>query len=255
MLEFRHNSASTGVFTETTPADGESAVTSAIVYDSLGNEHLVTLTMVLAARTNSSSTWRWYADCVDDTDTALDVGNGTVTFGTNGAFTSESGGLIRIDLSVMGVATQLVVNPDFELLTQFADSLGSEINVRSQDGAPMGVMTSYAIGENGVVTGLFTNGLSENIGQICITKFANPNGLLRDAANLFSAAQNSGLAQDGVAAGSGRGYVRAGALESSNVDIAKEFTDMIVTQRGFQANARTITTSDQMLQELINLTR
>jgi flagellar hook protein FlgE len=155
----------------------------------------------------------------------------------------------------MGVATQLVVNPDFELLTQFADSLGSEINVRSQDGAPMGVMTSYAIGENGVVTGLFTNGLSENIGQICITKFANPNGLLRDAANLFSAAQNSGLAQDGVAAGSGRGYVRAGALESSNVDIAKEFTDMIVTQRGFQANARTITTSDQMLQELINLTR
>jgi len=88
-----------------------------------------------------------------------------------------------------------------------------------------------------------------------VTRFANDNGLLRVAQNMYAMGVNSGEPQDGEAMASGRGAIRAGTLESSNVDIAREFTDMIVTQRGFQANARTITTSDQMLQELINLTR
>ena len=119
----------------------------------------------------------------------------------------------------------------------------------------MGVLTNYGIGEDGTITGLYTNGLTEALGRICVTRFANNNGLLRDAQNMFSAGPNSGLAQDGEALSSGRGAIRAGTLESSNVDIAREFTDMITTQRGFQANARTITASDEMLIELINLTR
>ncbi len=254
-LEFTHNNITTGIFNTTQAADGESAVTSAVVYDSLGNEHLVTLTMSMVARDNASSTWRWYADAVDDTDLDLAVGVGTVVYDNEGQFLSESGDQFRIDLNLMGVVTQLVIDPDFELMTQFSNVLGSEFNVRSQDGAPMGVLTNYGISEDGTVSGLFTNGLSEDLGRVAVTRFANNNGLLRDAQNMFSAGRNSGLAQDGEAGGGGRGAIRAGTLESSNVDIAKEFTDMIVTQRGFQANARTITASDQMLVELINLTR
>lgn len=255
-LEFQvSGGSSVSIFNETTAADGEGAVTSTVVYDSLGNEHIVTMTMSCIGRTNDSSTWRWYGDCVDDTDLSLAVGTGTVTFDSRGQYSSDSGANIVIDLRLMGVATALVINPDFNNLTQFAAEAGSELNVSSQDGAPMGVLTSYSIGENGVVTGLYSNGLTEDMAKLCITRFANNNGLMRDGQNMFSTGPNSGLAQDGEAQSSGRGSVRSGTLEGSNVDMAKEFTDMIVTQRGFQANARTITTSDQMLVELINLTR
>jgi flagellar hook protein FlgE len=254
-LEFVHNNVTTSIFTQSQAADGESGVTSAIVYDSLGNEHLVTLTMSLIARTNADSTWRWYADCLDDTDLQLAVGTGTLQFDNSGQLLADSGDQFRIDLNLLGVSTQLVIDPDFENVTQFASVLGSELNVRSQDGAPMGVLNSYAVGDDGTVTGLFTNGLTAELAKLTISRFANNNGLLRDAQNMFSAGNNSGLAQDGEALEGGRGAVRGGALESSNVDMAQEFTDMIVTQRGFQANARTITASDEMLMELINLTR
>lgn len=255
-LEFRQVGGNTvGIFSETTAAVGESAVTSTVAYDSLGNQHMVTMTMSMIAKTNDTSTWRWYADSQDDTDLSLAVGTGTVTFDSHGQFLSDSGTNVSIDLVLSGVSTALVVNPDFTSMTQFANASGSELNVSSQDGAPMGVLTSYSIGENGVVTGLYSNGLTEDLAKICVTRFANNNGLMRAGGSMFSTGPNSGLAQDGEAQASGRGSIRAGTLESSNVDMAKEFTDMIVTQRGFQANARTITTSDTMLQELINLIR
>ena len=257
-IVLRHGTSAVSMFSEVAAANGESAATSTIVYDSLGSPHVVTLTLALVARTNTDSTWRWYADCDDDTsNNGLDlaVGTGTVTFDSGGQFFSESTDNITIDLVNQGVATALVVDPDFSVLTQFANASGSELNVRSQDGVPMGVLTSFSIGENGVVSGLYSNGLNEDLAQLCITRFANNNGLERDAESMYKAGRNSGLAQDGVALASGRGAIREGTLESSNVDMAQEFTDMIVTQRGFQANARTISTSDEMLVELINLTR
>ncbi len=254
-LELVFNNVTTGVFSQTQSADGESGVTSTIVYDSLGNEHLVTITASLIARTNSSSTWRWYADAADDTDVDLAVGTGTVQFDTGGQFLTESGDTFRMDIDLQGVSTQLVIAPDFENVTQFASVLGSELNVRTQDGAPMGVLTSFAVAEDGTISGLYTNGLTTDLAKLTVSRFSNNNGLLRDAQNMFSAGNNSGLAQDGEALEGGRGAVRAGTLESSNVDIAREFTDLIVTQRGFQANARTVTASDEMLIELINLTR
>jgi flagellar hook protein FlgE len=209
----------------------------------------------MVSKDNTSSTWRWYADCEDDTDLDLHVGTGTLTFDIQGQLQSESGSSISIDLDQNGVRTALIIDPDFELVTQFANVTGSELNVRSQDGAPMGVLTSFSVTEDGTISGLFSNGLTTELGVLNVTKFANNNGLLRDASNMFSTGRNSGLAQDGEAQNSGRGSLRAGALESSNVDIAQEFTDMIQTQRGFQANARTISASDELLIELINLTR
>jgi len=213
------------------------------------------MTMTLISQNNTGSTWRWYADCADDSTPALGVGTGTVVFDSNGQFVSESNNLISIDLTNQGVATPLAIDPDFSIMTQFASADGSSVEARSQNGSPMGSLTAYSISDSGIISGLFSNGLRQDLGQVNVTRFANNNGLLRDAQNLFTAGANSGLAQDGVAYTAARGSILSGALETSNVDVAKEFTDMILTQRGFQANARTISTSDEMLVELMNITR
>ncbi|HOX05742.1 MAG TPA: flagellar hook protein FlgE [Planctomycetota bacterium] len=243
------------IFSQSAAANGESAVTTLGVYDSLGDVHMVTMTMTLISQNNTGSTWRWYADCADDSTPALGVGTGTVVFDSNGQFVSESNNLISIDLTNQGVATPLAIDPDFSIMTQFASADGSSVEARSQNGSPMGSLTAYSISDSGIISGLFSNGLRQDLGQVNVTRFANNNGLLRDAQNLFTAGANSGLAQDGVAYTAARGSILSGALETSNVDVAKEFTDMILTQRGFQANARTISTSDEMLVELMNITR
>ncbi|HEX3032844.1 MAG TPA: flagellar hook-basal body complex protein, partial [Bacillota bacterium] len=106
-----------------------------------------------------------------------------------------------------------------------------------------------------VVTGIFSNGFSKELGQVGIASFNNPGGLIKVGDNIFKRSNNSGLEQIGIANTGGRGSITPGALEMSNVDLSQEFTDMITTQRGFQANSRIITTSDEMLQELVNLKR
>src|SRR5690606_12250528 len=108
---------------------------------------------------------------------------------------------------------------------------------------------------SGTVIGIFTNGLTKNIAQIAIATFPNPAGLEKMGETMFRTSSNSGEAQINISGIGGAGTVTPGALEMSNVDLSQEFTDMIVTQRGFQANSRIITTSDEMLQELVNLKR
>ena len=124
-----------------------------------------------------------------------------------------------------------------------------------QDGYSMGYMEGFNIDNSGVITGVYSNGVKQAIGQVSMAVFTNPGGLTAVGENLFEVSNNSGLANIGEANQGGRGKIVAGALEMSNVDLSDQFTDMIITQRGFQANSRTITTSDQMLQELINLKR
>lgn len=124
-----------------------------------------------------------------------------------------------------------------------------------QDGYRMGYLDSYRIDSAGTVIGIFTNGLANNIAQIAIATFPNPAGLEKMGETMFRTSSNSGEAQINISGIGGAGTVTPGALEMSNVDLSQEFTDMIVTQRGFQANSRIITTSDEMLQELVNLKR
>lgn len=138
-------------------------------------------------------------------------------------------------------------------ITQFAS--GSTTKAVEQDGYAMGYMESFNIDNSGVITGVYSNGTKQAVGQIALAVFTNPQGLTASGENLFEVSNNSGMANEGPAAMSGRGKIVAGTLEMSNVDLSDQFTDMIVTQRGFQANSRTITTSDQMLQEVISLKR
>ena len=138
-------------------------------------------------------------------------------------------------------------------ITQFSSA--STTKAVEQDGYSMGYMESFSIDNSGLITGVYTNGTKQAIGQMATAVFTNAQGLTAAGENLFEVSNNSGLANIGPAGDAGRGKIVAGSLEMSNVDLSDQFTDMIITQRGFQANSKTITTADQMLQELLQLKR
>ena len=138
-------------------------------------------------------------------------------------------------------------------LTQFVAP--SSVSVREQDGRSAGSLMSVSFEPNGNITGLFSNGTSESLGRVGLASFGNVDGLKRQGDNMFIETESSGQAVIGAAETTVQGSIRSGAIEMSNVDLAQEFTNMIVTQRGFQANARSITTSDELLTEVVNLKR
>jgi len=140
-----------------------------------------------------------------------------------------------------------------EAITQFADA--SSTKATRQNGYGMGYLETFKIDQSGTITGVYTNGSNRVIGQIALASFTNPGGLEKAGDNTYVVSNNSGQPNVGASGTAGKGKVIAGTLEMSNVDLAEQFTDMIVTERGFQANSRTITTSDQMLQELLQLKR
>jgi flagellar hook protein FlgE len=141
----------------------------------------------------------------------------------------------------------------YEGITQFAAP--SSTRAFEQDGYGLGYLEAFTVDDTGVITGIYTNGKSVPIGQVAMSIFTNPQGLSAEGETNYRETNNSGLPNIGEAGAGGRGSITAGALEMSNVDLAEQFTDMIITQRGFQANSRSITTSDQMLQELLTLKR
>ncbi|MDJ0767464.1 MAG: flagellar hook protein FlgE [Ilumatobacter sp.] len=153
------------------------------------------------------------------------------------------GGAVTIDL---GGATQA------GRITQYAGS--PTAGVIRQNGSAAGALQTFTIGQDGVVTGNYSNGRTRPIGQVALAVFSNPGGLER-VAGAWRETPNSGLAQVGGAGVGARGLLSAGTLEMSNVDLAEEFTRLIVAQRGFQGNARVITTADEVLQEVVNLRR
>jgi flagellar hook protein FlgE len=126
-------------------------------------------------------------------------------------------------------------------------------NVVSQNGFAAGTLANFTIGQDGTITGAFTNGQNQVLGQVAVARFSNEDGLQRIGSNQFEQTANSGLAQVGVAGTGTFGTVQSGALEQSNVSLATEFTNLIVAQRAFEANTRGITTADQNLQTVINL--
>jgi flagellar hook protein FlgE len=127
--------------------------------------------------------------------------------------------------------------------------------VTKTDGYTAGTLTQFQIGDDGVVTGVFSNSQKQALGQLALATFNNPSGLEKLGDSVYRSSANSGLAEVGVAGSGGRGSLVSGALEMSNVDLALEFTNMIIAQRGFSANSKVITASDEMLQDLVNIKR
>jgi flagellar hook protein FlgE len=138
-------------------------------------------------------------------------------------------------------------------ITQYAEA--SSTKMVEQDGRTMGYLENFKIDQSGVITGVYSNGTTRTIGQVALASFPNQGGLEKVGDNAFRVSNNSGLANVGPSGIAGKGKIVAGTLEMSNVDMADQFVDMIVTQRGFQANSKTIQTADQLLQELLTLKR
>jgi len=129
------------------------------------------------------------------------------------------------------------------------------ITYTGQDGYEAGYLEEVTVDSNGVLNGSFSNGQSRPLAQLTIATFSNPAGLDKMGTNLYALSNNSGGPDQGLPGISGRGIIKPETLEMSNVDLTQEFVEMIITQRGFQANSRVITTSDQILEELVNLRR
>lgn len=154
-------------------------------------------------------------------------------------------------------AAPMTVNIDFSQVNQPAvpGDAKSTVQVETVDGYPMGSLDSFAIDARGIVFGVFSNGQRKALAQVATAVFTNPEGLIRVGGNAYVTSANSGLEQIGEPGTGGRGHIAPSNLEMSNVDLSAEFTNMIVTQRGFQANSRIITATDEMLQDLVNLKR
>ena len=201
------------------------------VVDANGNSRRVDVHF----KKQSATEWNVFLD-KEATGTASSV----LTFdATTGEFTSAT------QTNVDGFAL------DFSALTQETGSTSALVN---PDGNTEGSLESFNIGSLGEVNGVYSNGLVRTLGVLALAKFSNSSGLTKAGGNLFQESINSGVANINVA-GEGRGSIAAGTLEMSNVDLSEEFTEMISAQRGFQANTRIITTSDEILQELVNLKR
>lgn len=229
---------------------GTTVTSTMNVYDSLGVAHDIAVTFT---KTGTANQWTWSAASTDTTIAGITPAGTTIAFDTDGSYsTTNPTSSLSINFN-NGSTTPNTVTLDFSNFTQLMGS--SSINSSSQDGLPPGALTTFNVGNTGEIVGVFSNGLTRKLGQIAIAKFLNPGGLLKMGQSLFKPSANSGTAQIGLAGQDGRAQISAGYLEMSNVDLAQQFTSMIVAQRGFQANSRVITASDEMLQDLVNLKR
>jgi flagellar hook protein FlgE len=231
--------------------------TSIVVYDQSGDAHTLTTTFTNSGTPN---VWLWQIT-TNGGETVLGGNTGKITFGQDGSpssFTFDDGSTqFRFDPMNGSKEVDVTLNVgspgSFTGITQFAST--STTAARSQDGYPMGKLQSIAIDEYGEIKGQYTNGVSKSIAKIYVADFNNPAGLMKANNSMFTVSNNSGQAvmqQPGVGTPT---QIKPGALEMSNVDLATEFTTMITTERAYQANARVITTSDQLLQELVALVR
>ncbi len=240
---------------DSSSAIGTTHAMSIIVYDSTGAPHNLQVTFTKTAL----NTWDWTPSCTDAAITP--AGSGTVTFSNTGSLASFTypGGASNITLTPSSGAGpfDVTVNPGtingIDGLASFANPSNAVIS--NQNGYQAGSLQSISVDTKGVVSGYFTNGVTRSLAQIALAQFTNPSGLLRSGDNTFVESANSGGPVVGFAGGTISSTITPGALEGSNVDISAEFTNMIVAQRGFQANARVISTSDDMLNELVNLRR
>ena len=257
------------------------------IYDSFGNEHMlnVSFTRVVGNPNQWQATVTIDPDMADESQTrvGLNTTDGQentflINFdntGTLQSVTDSAGNLtnpegqivLQTSFNVIGANPDEAGNPTRQTLNINLGTIGSQKNTITQsasssstkayyqDGYTMGYLDNFKIDSSGIITGVYSNGTNRTIGQIALATFANQGGLEKAGDNTYVESNNSGMANIGTSGIAGKGSMLAGALEMSNVDLTEQFTDMIVTQRGFQASSKTITTADTLLETVMNLKR
>ena len=238
-------------------AAGTSAVSDFVVYDSLGVPINVRVTATLEQRSDEETVYRWYADSPENQPTSgsdIAVGTGLIRFDGNGNFISVTNDTVNINRNGLPSVSPLQFNLDFTTVSGLATETASLAATR-QDGSAPGVLTSFTVGEDGTIRGVFSNGVTRDLGQIQLARFANPSGLDERGNNLYAQGINTGLPVQGSPGENGIGGVIAGALELSNTDIGADLVDLVLAGTQYRGNTRVITTSQQLLDELLNLRR
>jgi len=253
-----NGSVAAGGITLTQSMNAAVHTTSIDVFDSLGSKHTLTLHFRkthTSESPNDPTVWKWYAEA--PAPSTLDQpAYGYVKFNPDGSINSynppslifnpkngsNDGQAIQLNFGTMG---------KFDGITSF--EAPSATSGQTQDGYPGGDLQQLVVDQTGTVIGVFTNGRSYSLAQVAIAKFVNNEGLMSEGGTLFSSSPNSGEPIIGTAGTGGRGTIQPSSLEMSNVDLSRSLTQLIVIQRGFQANSKTITTSDQMLNTLLQL--
>ncbi|MBC8198041.1 MAG: flagellar hook-basal body complex protein [Candidatus Marinimicrobia bacterium] len=236
--------------------DATSVSGSAVIYDSLGEAHNI----ILKFTPKEGNEWAWQVETTEN-EQIISGGSGTVNFNSNGNIIANSFSFNDTEISSLTIndgQTNLSINIDVDghngISGLSANGLMSTLSVFDQDGRATGTFENMYIENSGNVIAQFTNGDTRTIAQIATAIFKNPSGLEKAGGNSFMETNASGNVSIDSAINSNSSIV-SGALEMSNVDLANEFTDMIVSQRGFQASTKVVSTSDQILEEAINLKR
>ena len=232
-------STKVGIAGNVTAGSTATMTLGATAYDASGLGHPLTVTL-----TPTGGTGPGYDVAVADTDPATTVTANPITF-TNGAYTAGDATVTMADGTSVAI--------DFTGVTNYGGP--KSLGVTSADGAASGSLQQFQIDQDGNIVGVFSNSQKLTLAKLALANFNNPPGLQKIGSTGFVETGNSGLPQIGVAGTGGRGQLLGSALEMSNVDLAQEFTNLIIAQRGFQANSRVITTSDQMLQDLVDIKR
>ena len=241
-------------FTQNAAANGSGLYTSFTAYDSLGTPVAVNVTLALESTPNTGPVWRYYVESPDTSGVSRVLSSGTVNFDTQGNYLSANGNQFSLDRSATGSATPLVFNIDFSnvhgLSTQTSAVVASE-----QDGYPPGTLIHYGIGEDGTISGTFSNGLNHTLGQVAVATFSNDEGLVAETDNTFTLGPNSGAATINTAGQLGAGTLLSGALEGSNVDLSGEFIGLVTSSTAYQAASRVISVSSDLLNQLMLIAR
>jgi flagellar hook protein FlgE len=238
--------------------EGTQVQTQLTMYDSLGTAHQISMAFTKTANANE-----WTMVAQDETGArvsppppavantlAFDPATGALPAGSQ-KFTFKPVGTMADSWQNAAGTAPASVELDLAELKQFGGK--TSLTPTGADGNAMGTLQSIALSGDGTVVGVYSNQMREPIGKLALANFSNPGGLAKAGNSSFTVGDNSGQPVIGDPGTGGRGTLTSGALEMSNVDLAEEFTNLIVAQRGFQANSRVITTSDQVLQELVNL--
>lgn len=225
------------------------------IYDSLGESHSLTFKFMKDSENE-------YSYEIVESDSTMDINTGStggsIVFDATGEI-SETTSPVKpaINITFTNGAAAIDITSDNLVFSEgdFTQYSNTTILSGSQDGYTSGTVSSLSIDSAGGIMGTFTNGKQEEVATIALANFINPSGLEKVGDNQYSATWNSGDPEIGVAGSDNIGQIISSSLEMSNVDLSEEFTQMIIAQRGFQANSRVITTSDELLEELVNLKR
>lgn len=238
-------------------AVGQSAVADFIAYDTLGIPMNVRITAVLQERTDSATVYRWFADSSGNsplTGSDISVGTGLVSFDGEGNFVSATNDRVTIERRNIPSSDPLEFELNFGEVSGLAQD-HSTLAAARQDGSSAGTLSGFIIGEDGIIRGVFTNGVTRDLGQVRMARFANNAGLVQAGENNFKQGVNSGLPIEGNPGQDGMGSVIAGAVELSNTDIGKNLIDLVLATTMYRGNARVISTAQELLDELLNLRR